>query len=61
MVIQLMPKGMYRATMGTKVGPNSVVEKSKFFNKLDEAFGMIRGNLGSKLGPVRKGGNNKLF
>ena len=27
--------------MGTKVEPNSVVEKSKFFNRLDEAFGML--------------------
>ena len=28
-------------TMGTYVEPNSIVEKSKFFNRLDEAFGMI--------------------
>ena len=27
--------------MGTKVKPNSTVEKSKFFNKIDEAFGML--------------------
>ena len=27
--------------MGTKNEPNSTVEKSKFFNKMDEAFGML--------------------
>ena len=41
MVIQLRSKGLYNVTMGTKVEPNSVVEKSKYFNKLDEAFGML--------------------
>ena len=41
MVIQLRSKGMYRITMGTEVEPNSVVEKSKFFNKIDEAFRIV--------------------
>ena len=41
MVIQLRYKGLYRVTKGTKVEPNSVVEKSKYFNRLDEAFGML--------------------
>ena len=27
--------------MGTEVEPNSVVEKSKYFNKLDEAYGLL--------------------
>ena len=27
--------------MGIKVEPNFVVEKSKYFNRLDEAFGML--------------------
>ena len=27
--------------MGTKVEPNSAVEKAKFFNKLDEAYGLL--------------------
>ena len=27
--------------MGTEVEPNSAIEKSKFFNRLDEAFGML--------------------
>ena len=41
MVIQLLSKGLYRVTMGTEVEPNSVVEKSKYFNRLDEAFGLL--------------------
>ena len=39
MVIQLRSKCLYRVTMGTKKEPNYVVEKSKYFNRLDEAFG----------------------
>ena len=27
--------------MGTEVEPNSAVEKSNFFNRIDEAFGML--------------------
>ena len=38
MVIQLRGKGIFRVTMGTEVEPNFVVEKSKYFNKLDEAY-----------------------
>ena len=41
MVIQLRLKSLYRVTMGTEVEPNFVVEKSKFFNRIDEAFGML--------------------
>ena len=41
MVIQLRPKGLYRVTMRIEVEPNSIVEKSNFFNRLDEAFGML--------------------
>ena len=40
MVIQLRAKGLYRVTMGTEVEPNSAVENSKYFNRLDEAFGL---------------------
>ena len=40
MVIQLRAKGLFRVTMGTEVEPNSVVEKAKYFNKLDEAYGL---------------------
>ena len=38
MVIQFRDKGLYRVTMGTEVEPNSVVEKAKYFNRLDEAY-----------------------
>ena len=41
MVIQLRAKGIYRVTMGTEVEPNSVVEKAKYFNRLDEAYGLL--------------------
>ena len=41
MVIQLRSKGLYRVTMGTEVEPNFVVEKSKYFNRLDEEFGIL--------------------
>ena len=41
MVIQLRLKGLDRVTMGTETEPNSVVEKAKYFNRLDEAFGML--------------------
>ena len=41
MVIHLRSKGLYRITMGTENKPNSAVEKSKYFNRLDEAFEML--------------------
>ena len=41
MVIQLRSKGLYKVTMGTEMEPNYVVEKSKYFNRLDEAYGLL--------------------
>ena len=41
MVIQPRLKGLYKVAMGTEAEPNSAVEKSKYFNRLDEAFGML--------------------
>ena len=41
MVIQLRAKGLYRVTMGTEVEPNFAVEKAKYFNKLDDAYGLL--------------------
>ena len=41
MVIQLRSKGLYRVTMGTEVEPNSAIKKSKYFNRLDEPYGML--------------------
>ena len=34
-------KGLYWGTMGDEHEPNSVVEKAKYFNRLDEAFSML--------------------
>ena len=41
MVIQLRAKGIYKVTMGTELEPKFVVEKAKYFNRLDEAFGLL--------------------
>ena len=41
MVTQIRLKGQYKVTMGTETEPNSVVEISKYFKNLDEAFGML--------------------
>ena len=41
MVIQVRARGIFRVTMGTEVEPNSTVEKAKYFNKLDEAYGLM--------------------
>ena len=38
MEIQLHAKGLYRVTMNTEEDPNHVVDKARFFNKMDEAF-----------------------
>ena len=48
-VMEMSLKGLYRVTMGTEVEPNSVVEKSKLFNRIDEAFGMICLNISRDL------------
>src|SRR5277367_760021 len=37
----LRSKGLYRVTMGTETEPTSAAEKIKYFNKLDEAIGLI--------------------
>ena len=41
MVIQLRSKGLYRVTMGTKVESNYAVEKYKYFNTFDKAYGFL--------------------
>ena len=40
MVIQLIYKGLFKVTMGTEVEPDSTVENSKYFKRLDEEFGL---------------------
>jgi hypothetical protein len=37
----LRSKGLYRVTMGTEKEPTAAAEKIKYFNKLDEAIGLI--------------------
>ena len=37
----MLSKGLYRVTMGTEAEPNSAIEKLKYFNTLDEDFGML--------------------
>ena len=49
MVIQLRLKGIYKVTMGTEVEPSSIVNKSNFFKRLDEAFGMLCLSISSDL------------
>ena len=41
MVIQFRSKCLYIVTMGNETETNFVVEKYKYLNKLDEAFGML--------------------
>ena len=41
MVIQLRSKGLYWVTIGTETEPNFVVEKAKYFNRIDEAFDIL--------------------
>ena len=41
METQLKFKGLHRVTMDTEVEPRSTIEKSRFLNKKDEAFGFL--------------------
>ena len=41
MEIQLRSKGLDKVTMDTEVEPNHVVDKEKYWNKLDEAYGFM--------------------
>ena len=41
MYILLHNKGLYRVIMGKEVEPQQPLEKSKYLNKLDEAFGFM--------------------
>ena len=40
-LLLLRSKGLYMFTMGNEPDLNSVVEKSKYFNRMDEAFGLL--------------------
>ena len=39
MVIHMRYTGLYVVTMGTENEPNSTIEMSMFFNKMDESLG----------------------
>ena len=39
--IQLRSRGLYRVTMDTEEEPGSAIDKSRFLNKKDEAFGFL--------------------
>ena len=41
MEIQLYSKGLFRIAMDTEVEPGSAIEKSRFLNKKNEAFGFL--------------------
>ena len=41
MEIQLRAKGLYRFTMDTEIEPNHVVDKARYWNNMDEAFGFL--------------------
>ena len=41
MEIQLCSRGLYRVTMDTKEESGSTIDKSRFLNKKDEAFGFL--------------------
>ena len=41
MKIHLRVEGLYRVTMNIKEEPNHVVDKARYFNKMDESFGFL--------------------
>jgi hypothetical protein len=38
---QLRCRGLYQITMATEVEPTSAIEKNKYLNRMDEAYGLI--------------------
>ena len=45
----LQRKCLYRITMGTEVNPTSTIEKSKYFNIMDESYGILFSIISSDL------------
>jgi hypothetical protein len=41
MEILLRGRGLYRLTMATETEPTSTIEKSKYLNRMDEAYGAL--------------------
>jgi hypothetical protein len=48
-IILMLSKGLYRVTIGTKVEPNSAIEKAEYFNRMDEARGILCLSISSNL------------
>jgi hypothetical protein len=49
MIVHLRGIGLYRLTMDTETKPTSSIEKSKYLNQMDEAFGTICSLISPKL------------
>ena len=49
MEILMRRKGLFRVTMETEVDPNVVVEKIKWYNRRDEAYGPLCLNISKDL------------
>jgi hypothetical protein len=41
MIVHIQGRGLYRLTMETNIEPTSTIEKSKYLNQMDEAFGTV--------------------
>jgi hypothetical protein len=41
MIMHLRSRGLYKLTMNTDTELTSIIEKSKYLNRMDEAFGTI--------------------
>ena len=41
MIIQLQSQGIYKVIIGLELETNDIVPKSKWFNRLDEAYGFL--------------------
>jgi hypothetical protein len=49
MIVHLRGRGLYRLTMDTETEPTSSIQKSKYMNQMDEAFGTICSLISPKL------------
>jgi hypothetical protein len=49
MLMHLRSRGLYRLTINTKTEPTSSIEKSKYLNQMDKAYGTICGLISPEL------------
>lgn len=47
--LHLRSRGLFRITMETEVEPTSAMEKTRYFNRMDEAFGILCLSISPKL------------